>query len=91
MKNVRFSLLGELIVTFAQHTTLGDASKTSRQNAGVAGTSAMLTVENLLESGRVIYFGAGVLRTVPGYQAWVAFSDENAKLPYPRFVGGYVF
>ena len=91
MKNVRFSLLGEVIVTFAQHTTLGDASRTSRQGLGVAGTSATLTVENLLDAGGIVYFGAGLLRTAPGYQAWVAFSDENAKLPYPRFVGGYVF
>jgi hypothetical protein len=91
MGAVRFSLLGEAIFTFAQHTTLGDASRTSRQGAVLAGTSLTLTVENILDSGGIIYFGAALLRAQPDYQAWLAFSDDTTRLPYPRFFGGYAF
>ncbi len=90
-REVRFSLTGEAIFTFAQHTTLGDATKTSRQGAAFSGTATTLTVETLLDSGGVPYFGVGVLWTQPDYQAWLAFSDERARIVYPRFVAGYAF
>lgn len=90
-REVRFSLMGEAIFTFAQHTTLGDATKTSRQGATFAGTATTLTVETLLDSGGVPYFGVGILWTQPDYQAWLAFSDERARIVYPRFVAGYAF
>jgi len=90
-REVRFSLAGEAIITFAQHTTLGDATRTSRQGATFSGTVTTLTVETLLESGGVPYFGAGILWTQPDYQAWLAFSDERARVIYPRFVAGYAF
>jgi len=90
-REVRFSLMAEAIVTFAQHTTLGDATTTSRQGATFSGTATTLTVETLLDSGGAPYFGVAVLWTQPDYQAWLAFSDERARIIYPRFVAGYAF
>jgi hypothetical protein len=90
-REVRFTLTGEAIFTFAQHTTLGDATRTSRQGTSFAGTATTLSVETLLEGGGVPYFGVGLLWTRPDYQAWLAFSDERARILYPRFVGGYAF
>lgn len=90
-RDVRFSLMGEALFTFAQHTTLGDATTTSRQGATFSGTAATLTVETLLDNAGVPYFGVGLLWTQPDYQAWLAFSDERARVIYPRFVGGYAF
>jgi hypothetical protein len=89
--DVRFSLSAEAIVTFSQHTTLGDATATSRQDASFSGTATTFTVETLLDDGGVPYFGVGLLWTQPDYQAWLAFSDERARVLYPRFVGGYAF
>jgi hypothetical protein len=90
-REVRFALTGEALFTFAQHTTLGDATKTSREGTSFAGTATTLTVETLLEGGGVPFFGVGLLWTRPDYQAWLAFSDERARILYPRFVGGYAF
>jgi hypothetical protein len=90
-RDVRFSLMAEAIVTFAQHTTLGDATRTSRQGATFSGTATSLTVETLLEGGGAPYFGITLLWTQPDYQAWLAFSDERARILYPRFVAGYGF
>jgi hypothetical protein len=87
---VRFALTGELIYLFGQHVRLG-ADNISRGAVVMAGESFTLTVENLLDSGALWYFGLGVLRTSPNYQAWLAFSDERSRLPYPRFFGGYAF
>ena len=90
-RDVRFSLLEEAIVTFAQRTTLGDTTKTTRDGTAFAGTATTLTVETLLEGGGVPWFGVGLLWTRPDYQAWLAFSDERARVLYPRFVVGYAF
>jgi hypothetical protein len=90
-RDVRFTLTGEAIITFAQHTTLGDATRTSRQGATFSGTATTFTVETLLDNGGVPFFGVGVLWTQPDYQAWLAFSDERARIVYPRFLGGYAF
>lgn len=90
-REVRFTLTGEAILTFAQHTTLGDTTTTNRQGATFAGTATTFTVETLLDGGGVPYFGVGILWTQPDYQAWLAFSDERARIVYPRFVAGYAF
>jgi hypothetical protein len=90
-REVRFTLTGEAIVTFAQHTTLGDTTRTSRQGTTFSGTATTFTVETLLDSGGIPYFGVGILWTQPDYQAWLAFSDERARIIYPRFVAGYAF
>jgi hypothetical protein len=87
---VRFSLTGEFIYLFGQHVRLG-ADNIARGAIVMAGESFTLAVENLLDSGGLWYFGLGVLRTSPNYQAWLAFSDERSRLPYPRFFGGYAF
>lgn len=90
-RDVRFALSSEAIVSFAQHTTLGDATKTSRQDVTFSGLVTTLVVETLLKSGGVPYFGVGLLWTQPDYQAWLAFSDERARILYPRFMAGYGF
>jgi hypothetical protein len=90
MGSVRFTLTGEAIYTFGQHVRLGNDTL-ARGQLVFAGTGLTLTVENLLDSGRLWYFGVGVLRTLPSYQAWLAFSDERHPLAYPRFFGGYAF
>ncbi len=87
---VRFSLTGEFIYLFGQHVRLG-ADNIARGAVVMAGTSFTLAVENLLDSGGLWYFGLGLLRTSPNYQAWLAFSDERSRLPYPRLFGGYAF
>lgn len=86
----RFTFGGELIYVFGQHVRLG-ADNIARGAVLFAGESFTVTVENLLDSGRLWYFGLGVLRTFPNYQAWLAFSDERSRFPYPRFFGGYAF
>lgn len=90
MGSVRFTLTGELIYTFGQHVRLG-ADNIGRGQVVFAGESLTFTIENLLDSGRLWYFGLGLLRTAPNYEAWLAFSDERSRLPYPRFFGGYAF
>ncbi|GAC1593983.1 MAG: hypothetical protein NVS4B10_01210 [Myxococcales bacterium] len=88
--SIRFSLTGELIYTFGQHVRLG-ADNIGRGAVIFAGESLSFTVENLLQSGSLWYFGLGLLRTSPNYEAWLAFSDERVRFPYPRFFGGYAF
>jgi hypothetical protein len=90
-QRTRFSLAFEGIVTLGQHTRLGDSQTLSRSKVQIVGGSAMLVVESALPSGGMPYFGVGVIRAVPNAQAWVAFSDSNARYPYPRFVAGYEF
>jgi hypothetical protein len=90
-RELRFSVLAEAIFTFAQRTTLGDTTTTTRDSASFAGTATTVTVETLLDRGGVPWFGVGVLWTRPDYQAWLAFSDERARILYPRFVAGYAF
>ena len=87
----RISLTGELIFTFAQYAKLGDSQIVSRVQTKLAGTALTLVLESMLDAGGILYVGAGVLRTTVDYQAWIAFSDERAMLPYPRFLAGYVF
>lgn len=87
-----FSLTVDSYFTFPQHTTLGDSTRVSRQRSvAFSGFAATLAVENILRHGGAIYYGAGILQTLPDYQVWVAFSDERARLVYPRMVAGYVF
>jgi hypothetical protein len=90
MGSVRFTLTGELIYTFGQHVRLG-ADNLARGQLVFAGAGLTLMVENLLDSGGLWYFGVGLFRTTPNYQAWLAFSDERYVLPYPRLLGGYAF
>jgi hypothetical protein len=88
---IRFSLAAELIVILSQNVALGDAPTFGRKRVSVAGSALLLTVENILPGGGDWYYGAGVINAVPGYEAWVAFSDSRARFPYPRFVAGYAF
>jgi hypothetical protein len=90
MGSVRFTLTGEAIYTFGQRVKLG-TDTIARGELIFAGVGAMLTVENLLDGGGLWYFGLGIYRTTPNYQAWLAFSDQRFALPYPRLVGGYAF
>jgi hypothetical protein len=90
MGSVRFSATFELIYTFGQHVRLGQ-DNIARGALLFAGESLGFTVENLLPRGGLWYFGVGLLRTSPNYEAWLAFSDERSRLPYPRFFGGYAF
>ncbi len=90
-RSERFSLTGELIYTFAQYAKLGDSQVVSRVQTKLAGAALTFVLESMLDAGGILYFGAGVLRTNVDYQAWIAFSEQRAMLPYPRFLGGYVF
>jgi hypothetical protein len=90
MGSVRFSVTAELIYTFGQHVRLG-SDNIARGALIFAGESLGFTVENLLARGGLWYFGVGLLRTSPNYEAWLAFSDERSRFPYPRFFGGYAF
>ena len=90
MGAVRFTLAGEALYTFGQHVRLG-STNLARGELVFAGTGLTLTVENLLDSGHLWYFGVAVVRASPNYEAWLALSDERAHFPYPRFFGGYAF
>ena len=87
----RLSLTGELIFTFAEYAKLGDSRIVNREGIKLAGGALTLVLESLLDAGGILYMGVGVLRTTVDYQAWIAFSDQRAKLLYPRFLAGYVF
>lgn len=89
--DTRFSLSGEVIVSLSQHVALGDSPTLSRSRVSAVGTQATLIVENLLPGGGDWYYGAGIVNASPQYEAWVAFSDSRARLPYPRFLAGYAF
>jgi hypothetical protein len=88
---VHFTLTLELIYTLGQHARLGDLSRVSNYNAGFTGTAFGITVENVLRSQAIVYYGISLLRTAPNYELWLAFSDQRARLLYPRFFAGYVF
>jgi hypothetical protein len=89
--STRFTLSYELIFTLTQHTRLGDLTTVRRLAAGYAGDSLLLTVETMLRNGGIIFYGLGWLRTAPNYELWLAFSDQRAMLPHPRFFAGYAF
>ncbi len=91
MDHVRFTFSTDLIATFAQTISLGDSGKSTRQKGSIAGTASAITVETMLDSGGDIFFGIGALYTLPDYQAWIAFSDDRARILYPRLFGGYAF
>ena len=90
-RDLRLSLTEEAVISFSQHTTLGDATTASRRAVTFSGTASTLVVETLLRGGGAPWFGFGLLWTQPDYQAWLAFSDERARILYPRFVAGYGF
>jgi hypothetical protein len=90
-RSERFSLTGELIYTLGQYAKLGDSQIVKSVQTKLAGTALTFVLESMLDAGGIIYFGAGLLRTTVDYQAWIAFSDQRATLPYPRFLAGYVF
>ena len=89
--STRFTLSYELIFTLTQHTRLGDLTTVRRLGAGYAGDALMLTVETMFRNGGIIFYGLGLLRTSPNYELWLAFSDQRAQLPHPRFFAGYAF
>jgi hypothetical protein len=89
--DLRFTLSYELIYTITQHTRLGDLTRIHRLDTGYAGDSLTLTVETLLRNEGIIFYGLGLLRTAPNYELWLAFSDQRARLPHPRFFAGYAF
>jgi hypothetical protein len=86
----RVSLIHEGIITITQHTTLGDKTSNSRNALQIAGVSNSLVVEHLLAQ-HALYYGVGLLWTLPDYQAWMAFSDSRTRAWYPRFMAGYAF
>jgi len=87
----RFTLTGEAIFSLLQSTTLGDTTRTSRRQSAFAGISGMLVVESPVGRSGILYYGAGLLWTLPDYQAWIAFSDSRLRYAYPRLVFGYEF
>jgi hypothetical protein len=91
MKHVRFTLSTEFIVTFGQTIALGSGGASARQKTAFAGTATTLTIETMLDGGGDIFFGVGALYALPDYQAWIAFSDDRARILYPRLFGGYAF
>ena len=88
---LRFTFALELIYTLTQHTRLGDLTTVRKNDIGFAGGAATINVETLLRGGGIIFFGVGLYRTAPNYELWLAFSDERARLPHPRFFAGYAF
>lgn len=90
MGPVLISFTAEALFTHDQHVRLGDIHLV-KHGFTLQGSALTLTLEDTLESGRLWFAGVAVLRTPPDYQVWIAFSDLRAKLPYPRFFGGYAF
>jgi hypothetical protein len=90
MGAVRFTLSWELLLLQGQHVNVGDGS-VNKKKLSYEGHVTSLMVENLLAGGGVIYYGLGVIYSRPDYQLWLAFSDNNRKTIYPRFVAGYEF
>ena len=89
--SVHFTVAFELIYTLAQHTRLGDLTRVSNYSAGFGGTAVSVTVESVLRSQAIVYYGLALLRTAPNYELWLAFSDQRARLLHPRFIAGYAF
>jgi hypothetical protein len=89
--SVHFTVTFELIYTLAQHTRLGDLTRVSNYSAGFEGTAVGVTVETVLRSQAILYYGLALLRTAPNYELWLAFSDQRARLLHPRFIAGYAF
>ncbi len=87
----RFTLLSEGLFTFYQHTTLGDSRTVEKKSARFAGMATTLVVESFFGKGSAVYYGFGLLWTLPDYQAWIAFSDSRTRAWYPRFLAGYAF
>jgi hypothetical protein len=56
-----------------------------------AGLANSLIVESFFGKQSEIYYGFGLLWTLPDYQAWIAFSDSRTRAWYPRFLAGYAF
>ncbi len=87
--SLRFTLSYELIYTLTQHTRLGDLTTVRKLDTGFAGDGLTVTVETLLRGGGIIFYGLGLFRTAPNYELWLAFSDQRARFPHPRFFAGY--
>jgi hypothetical protein len=90
-RDTRFSLSGELLLTFGQGAQLGDEQRATRGRTAFAGTQLTLVVENILDAGGIVYFGVAAHWVRPDYQLWLAFSDERARVWHPRLLAGYVF
>lgn len=86
---LRFTFSFELIFTLTQHTRLGDLTTVRKEDTGYAGDALTVTAETILRGGGIIFYGVGLYRTAPNYELWLAFSDQRARLPHPRFFAGY--
>lgn len=91
LERTHIALTSEAIVTFAQHTRLGDAETVGKQRVSLAGLANTLTVEVPIGPTMAVYGGFGILWTLPDYQAWIAFSDSTTHYAYPRFIAGITF
>ena len=79
------------IVLLGQYVKLGDARVVTRHHRSFAGAALAFTVESYVGKSDLLYYGVTIFRTAPDYQAWQAFSDSEARYPYPRFEVGYAF
>jgi hypothetical protein len=89
--NSRFTLVGEALLDFAQHTTLGSTYKATGKGSQFAGIGTTLVAESFFGSFSELYYGVGLVWALPDYTAWIAFSDSRTRVVYPRLLAGYAF
>ena len=90
LRAVESTLSVEALVLHARHAAVGELSLTEKRMS-FQGLSAALTFESVLSSLNVVFYGVAALYAKPDYQLWLAFSDAEQPILFPRFFGGYAF
>jgi hypothetical protein len=78
-------------ISFGRWTRLGSNVVSEANGVRYLGAHAMLTVENELGNDGLIVYRIGLLAREGSAVLWAAFSDEKARLFYPRIEVAYAF
>jgi len=91
ISDMRLTFDGSALFIPSQYVALGDSSLWTSQFPAFTGLQGLLTLENPLNGGGIIFFGLGALWMRGWYQTWLFFSDDPSLLLYSRVFLGYAF
>jgi hypothetical protein len=88
---LRLSVREQLVLTAWQFVDNGGTWTSNKQRDVFSGFDTMLTLENLLDRGGNVYFGAAAIFDRPMLTLWLPFAPQSDLYFFPRFFCGYVF
>lgn len=87
----RLSLREQLVLTAWQFVKNGGFWTANKQRDVFSGFETQLTLENLLDRGGNVYFGAAAVFDRPAVTLWIPFAPQSDLYFFPRLFCGYVF